>query len=70
MGLLVDQTQVRKEFLSLRICKQKLPKSKSKENKGLKQKRISKDCETTVKDIHGMGIPEREEEKQKKHLKQ
>lgn len=62
MNLLVDQTQVSKEFLSLRICKYKLPKSKSKENEGLKQKRISKDYETTMKDIHGMGIPEGEEE--------
>lgn len=35
-----------------------------------KHKRISKDCETTMKDIHEMGIPEGEEEKQKKHLKQ
>ena len=63
-GLTVDWTWLRKESLSLRICPQKLPNLKGKENIDWKKKKkkkngISQNCERITMDTHVMGNPER-----------
>lgn len=75
MGLLEDWTWLRKESQTLRMYQQKPPKLKYEENKDKKRKkkqnRISrlwannKSCNIFI-----MGIPEGEERRQKKYLKQ
>ena len=64
MGLLVDWTQLRKEPLSWRTSQQNLPnwkakrtnteRKRNKQTTTTKKKRMSKDCEATIKGTHGL----------------
>lgn len=51
MDSLVDWARLMKESLNLRMCEQKLPKLKSKEEERVKKGRISKNFEIITKDI-------------------
>lgn len=51
MDSLVDWARLMKESLNLRMCEQKLPKLKGKEEERVKKGRISKNFEIITKDI-------------------
>lgn len=68
MSSLVEWISLKKESLSLRLCRNKLSKLKREQRRGKKNKknRISKDYGTTIKGNILMEIPEGEKGKEKK----